>query len=206
MLRSIQNLGSMPLRVGFRSKSTNRSSLPLRNPPTSVRPPPTPPQPEKLVADIVYEDERFIVVNKPSRVAIQGQFGSPSRAGWEQICDSLRSRPESPSIHPVHRLDKATTGALLLSKSQLHAARLSQQLAKHQVQREYLAVVFGQLKVGFKGVVEHKLRVDEDRVRVVRGREGEPEGVEARTEWQCIASSVRFPMSKQVFELSSGHC
>lgn len=58
------------------------------------------------------------------------------------------------------------------------------------MQRQYLAVVFGQLKVGFKGVVEDKLRVDEDRVRVARGREGEPEGVEARTEWECVASSV----------------
>ncbi|GAA5843980.1 hypothetical protein JCM5353_000051 [Sporobolomyces roseus] len=179
---------------GTRAKSAVASnrSLPPQKP--SKRPPPPPSEPEKLLPDIVYEDERFLILNKPSGMAIQGQFGSPARRHWEDLCDSLRSRPESPSIHPVHRLDKATTGTLLIAKSTLHAARLSQQLEKHQIQRKYLAIVFGQLKVGFKGVVEDKLRVDEDRVRVARGREGEPEGVEARTEWECVASSPSYSL------------
>ncbi|GAA5835907.1 hypothetical protein JCM3766R1_005093 [Sporobolomyces carnicolor] len=164
-------------------------------PPRAPRPrPEATSEPDKLVPDIVYEDERYLVLNKPNGVALQGQFGSPARKQWDDLLDTLRGRPESPNVFPVHRLDKSTTGTLLVAKSQLHAARLSQQLAKHEIEREYLAIVHGQLRVGFKGTVADRLRVDDDRVRVARGREGEPEGVDARTDWECVANSPGFSL------------
>ncbi|GAA5943923.1 RluA family pseudouridine synthase [Sporobolomyces koalae] len=180
-------------RLGARAKSTLRSIPALaRSNPRSV---PARAQPEPpLVPDIVYEDDRFLVLNKPTGVALQGQFGSPARKLWDDLVETVRARKESPEIFPVHRLDKATTGTLLLAKSSLHAARLSQQLARHEVNREYLAVVYGQLKVGFRGIVADPLRVDDDQVRVDRGREGEPEGIAARTEWECIASSPSYSL------------
>ncbi|GAA5896759.1 RluA family pseudouridine synthase [Sporobolomyces salmoneus] len=171
-------------------RSTVRS-IPSR---IKSRPRPAPQEPDKLQPDIVYEDDRYLVLNKPNGIALQGQFGSPARKLWDDILETLKSRPGSPEVFPVHRLDKATTGTLLLAKSQLHAARLSQQLAKHQIQRQYLAIVYGQLKVGFKGTVAEQLRVDEDKVRVARGREGEPEGVDARTDWECVAASPSFSL------------
>lgn len=205
----------IPVRLApqIRQKSTARPVAPSLNKPrprrTTAAPPP-PPVPEKVEPDIVYEDEKFLVINKPNGLALQGQYGSPARKLWDDLFEGLstrlsllkwlvltsadetaiKSRPESPEVFPVHRLDKATTGTLLLAKSQLQAARLSQQLAKHEIDRRYLAVVYGELKVGFKGTVQEQLRVDEDKVRIARGREGEPEGVDARTDWECVAASV----------------
>ncbi|CEQ38992.1 SPOSA6832_00465 [Sporobolomyces salmonicolor] len=104
---------------------------------------------------------------------------------------ALTARKESPEVYPVHRLDKATTGTLLLAKSSLQASRLAKQLANHEVQRQYLAVVHGQLKVGYRGELDGRLRVDPDRVRVC----GEDEGVEAKTIWECLATSPRLAVA-----------
>lgn len=119
---------------------------------------------------------------------------------------ALKARPESPTVHAVHRLDKvrltalivdphssapalsqAVTGALLLAKSPAIATRLVQQLQRHEIQKMYLAVVHGQLRPGFEGDIRGHLRMDLERVRVC----GDDEGVEAHTQWQCISSSVR---------------
>ncbi|GAA5872518.1 hypothetical protein JCM16303_004545 [Sporobolomyces ruberrimus] len=189
----------IPVRLApqIRQKSTARPVAPSLNKPrprrTTAAPPP-PPVPEKVEPDIVYEDEKFLVINKPNGLALQGQYGSPARKLWDDLFEAIKSRPESPEVFPVHRLDKATTGTLLLAKSQLQAARLSQQLAKHEIDRRYLAVVYGELKVGFKGTVQEQLRVDEDKVRIARGREGEPEGVDARTDWECVAASPSYSL------------
>ncbi|GAA5902647.1 hypothetical protein JCM5296_000731 [Sporobolomyces johnsonii] len=168
-----------------------RSAPSSRSTPSSPRPAPPAPQapaPATLFDEsrsIVYEDDRFLVLNKPSGVALQGQYGSPPRRAWDDLVDALKARKESPEVYPVHRLDKATTGTLLLAKSSLHASRLAKQLENHEVQRQYLAVVHGQLKVGYRGELNGRLRVDPDRVRVC----AENEGVEAKTIWECLAAS-----------------
>ncbi|BGP21792.1 hypothetical protein JCM10295v2_000667 [Rhodotorula toruloides] len=143
-----------------------------------------------LVPRIVYEDDRHLVLNKPSNAALQGQHGSPARQRWDGLLDALKARPESPALHAVHRLDKAVTGALLLAKSPTIAARLVQQLQRHEIKKTYLAVVHGQLRPGFEGDIRNHLRKDLERVRVC----GETEGLEAHTQWQCISVSSRFSL------------
>jgi hypothetical protein len=67
------------------------------------------------------------------------------------------------------------------------AKKLSKQFQAHQIQRTYLAVVFGTLRVGFEGEIDERLRVDDDLVRLAE----EHEGMEATTRWKCLAASVR---------------
>ncbi|GAA6053529.1 hypothetical protein JCM3770_000311 [Rhodotorula araucariae] len=157
--------------------------------PAPPRPPP-PPRPAPPPPSILYEDARHLVIDKPAGVALQGQHGSPARHHWDHILAALKARPESPDIYTVHRLDKATSGALLLAKSRPIAHRLSQQLAKHDVDRTYLAVVHGQLLQGYHGQVDARLRIDDDRVRVC----AIDDGVDANTHWQCIAASRNFSL------------
>lgn len=93
-------------------------------------------------------------------------------------------------MHPVHRLDKATTGCLLVARTKQVAARLSLQLQAGQIHRTYLAVVHGQLKPGYQGTIEQRLRVDDDRVRIAWPDDSESDTLAAATEWECLASAV----------------
>ncbi|GAA5941940.1 hypothetical protein JCM10213_004341 [Rhodosporidiobolus nylandii] len=144
--------------------------------------PPSPPPPS---LDIRLSTPRYVVLNKPAGVALQGQHGSPARKGWDDLLAALRKEQGCEKAVPVHRLDKSTTGCLLLALSPLLASRLQTQLQQHAVKRTYLAVVHGRIKPGFVGAVDGRLRMDDDRVRVC----DEADGVEARTDWECLDSS-----------------
>ncbi|BGP36868.1 hypothetical protein JCM10449v2_000770 [Rhodotorula kratochvilovae] len=170
---------------GLAGKVPRTLGLASRKPrPAPAPPPPLPPP------SILYEDTRHLVIDKPGGVALQGQHGSPARQHWDHIVAALKARPESPEVYTVHRLDKATSGALLLAKSRPIAQRLSQQLAKHEVDRAYLAIVHGQLRAGYEGVIDTRLRVDDDRVRICAS----DDGVEAQTRWECLAASRNFSL------------
>ncbi|GAA5934167.1 hypothetical protein JCM3775_006924 [Rhodotorula graminis] len=184
-------------------RAATRLKPPRPQPPpraaTPARPPP-PPRPAPTPR-IIYEDARHLVIDKPSGVALQGQHGSPARQHWDQLVEALKARPESPELYTVHRLDKSTTGALLVAKSRTAAKTLSAQLAKHDVARSYLAVVHGQLREGFEGTVDRPLRLDHDKVRLCP----EGEGVHASTRWQCIAASRLFSLVRLEPETGRKH-
>jgi 23S rRNA pseudouridine955/2504/2580 synthase len=93
-----------------------------------------------LEAAVLFEDDALLAINKPSGVAVHG--GSGERLG---IIEALRSlRPEQRYLELVHRLDKETSGCLLLAKrrSALRAAHAA--LRERDVDKRYLALVSGQ--------------------------------------------------------------
>lgn len=102
--------------------------------------------PEDLPLDVIYEDDRILVVNKPQGMATHPAPGSPGGT----LVNALRGRgvalsDEGGSLRPgiVHRLDKDTSGLLVVAKdSQAHLA-LARQLATRSLSRRYLAVVWG---------------------------------------------------------------
>jgi 23S rRNA-/tRNA-specific pseudouridylate synthase len=89
----------------------------------------------------------------------------------------------------VHRLDRQTTGAMLLPTSQALARDLSQQFAAHTVEKTYLALVRGgaQSFTQKEGVLEERLMLEDGRVR--KAKKGE-EGTMTKTRWELVASSV----------------
>ncbi|SCZ90956.1 BZ3500_MvSof-1268-A1-R1_Chr1-3g02419 [Microbotryum saponariae] len=151
---------------------------------------PRPPLPKLL-----YQDNNLVVIDKPSGASLQGQYGTEARLNWEAILKGLKKRIDSGDLHPVHRLDKATTGTLILSKNAQAYKNLCSQLTRHEISRKYLAIVHGRLKPGYRDVIDAPLRVDQDRVRMdhepVTDLASEELGkiMEAKTEWECLASS-----------------
>ncbi|KAM0756673.1 pseudouridine synthase [Meredithblackwellia eburnea MCA 4105] len=139
----------------------------------------------KQLLEILYEDSMVLVINKPSGVAMQGQWGTTAREGWEKLLTEMKQRPESPVVFPTHRLDKGTTGALLLAKTQPAARQMSKQFKTSQVTKTYLALVHGAIKVGYKGAVTNPVKVKEDAVSCLE--EGSEDGAKATTEWECLA-------------------
>lgn len=142
---------------------------------------------------ILWEDHRALVINKPSNTAIQGAHSTTARKNWDALLADLQSRSESPELYPIHRLDKATTGTLLLAKSKLHAKRFSQALQSHQLERSYLAVTHGSIQPGFQATIEAALRVDDDLVRLATASDSST-AIEAVTRWKCLSSSERFSL------------
>jgi len=96
----------------------------------------------KLLDSIIYEDEDFLVLNKPSGTAVHG--GSGVKSG---VIETLRvARPESRFLELVHRLDKNTSGCLLIAKKRSALRYLQDLFREHKIQKKYLALVKGNVK------------------------------------------------------------
>ncbi len=123
---------------------------PLRLPePPSGGPRPASALLQKLVTDaIVYEDADLLVVNKPAGVAVHG--GSGMSHG---VIEALRSaRPDSPELDLVHRLDRETSGCLIVAKKRSALRDLHAQLREGSTDKRYLALVCGKWNLGTKRI------------------------------------------------------
>ena len=95
---------------------------------------------ELLEQGVLYEDEAFMVINKPSGYAVHG--GSGVNSG---IIEGLRAiRPNAPFLELVHRLDKDTSGCLLIAKKRSALKKLHTLFRDDLVQKTYIALLAGQ--------------------------------------------------------------
>ena len=92
-----------------------------------------------LAKRIIYEDSRILVLDKPSGLAVHG--GSGIFLGCIEALRYLR--PNLPSLELVHRLDRGTSGCLLIAKRRSALRRIHQLLREGQVHKRYLALVEG---------------------------------------------------------------
>lgn len=113
-----------------------------------VIPPPKPSKimPEKLPIDIVYEDEDLIVINKPKGMAVHPAPGTPAGTLVNALlahCKGLSAigGTERPGI--VHRLDKDTSGLIVVAKNDEAHHALQKQIQARTAERKYLALVWG---------------------------------------------------------------
>ncbi len=92
-----------------------------------------------IAENILYEDKRLLVLNKPSGFAVHG--GSGLSYG---VIEALRALfPDAPYLELVHRLDRDTSGCLLIAKKRSMLRFLHEQLREHRLQKHYLALVKG---------------------------------------------------------------
>ncbi len=89
---------------------------------------------------VVFEDDNILVINKPYGIAVQN--GSKVKVSIDTILSRLR--PEA-SLRLVHRLDRYTTGVLVLAKTKDTARELLKIFSAHQIEKKYLAVLSGVL-------------------------------------------------------------
>jgi 23S rRNA pseudouridine955/2504/2580 synthase len=92
-----------------------------------------------LQAMILHEDDALIVLNKPPGLAVQG--GTKTRRHIDGMLEALARKGEKPRL--VHRLDRDTSGLLVVAKSASSAARLARAFQRHEVQKLYWALVAG---------------------------------------------------------------
>jgi 23S rRNA pseudouridine1911/1915/1917 synthase len=147
-------------------------------------------RPEPIPLEILFEDEDLIVINKPAGLTVHPGAGQSEHTLVNALlshCATLSGigGKERPGI--VHRLDKETSGCLVVAKNDIAHRELSKQFATRTVEKIYLALVTGKLRKA-AGVIEEKIGrhpVHRQRMRVTSLR-----GRAAKTEYRVIRSSA----------------
>lgn len=138
----------------------------VRLPPVKTRTAPTPAAGPSLQPHILFEDDVLIVLNKPSGLAVHGGSGISSG-----VIEQLRhERPQQRMLELVHRLDRDTSGVLLLAKKRSALTALHAQLRNGAVGKHYLALVHGRWRNARQNVQlplhKYTLASGERRVRI----------------------------------------
>lgn len=111
--------------------------------------------PENIPLDIVYEDDTLLVVNKPAGMVVHPGHGNYSGTLINALVYHFENLPNNSSDRPglVHRIDKDTSGLLVIAKTEEAMAHLSKQFFDKTSEREYVALVWGNVEED-EGTVE----------------------------------------------------
>jgi 23S rRNA pseudouridine1911/1915/1917 synthase len=100
-------------------------------------------KPQDIALDIVYEDCDILVINKPRDLVVHPGAGNPDGTMLNALLHFYPKIADVPRAGIVHRLDKDTTGLMVVAKTVTAQTRLVEALQKHEITREYEAVVIG---------------------------------------------------------------
>ncbi len=130
-------------------------------------------EPEPIALDIVHEDDELLVVNKPAGLVVHPGAGNPAGTLMNGLLHRVPTLDAIPRAGIIHRLDKDTSGLLLVAKSLTAHTALVRLLADRDIERQYLAVCNGVLTGG--GTVREPIsRHPVDRKRMSVQQSGKP--------------------------------
>ncbi len=130
-------------------------------------------EPEPLSLDIVHEDEHLLVVNKPAGLVVHPGAGNPAGTLMNGLLHHASELEELPRAGIIHRIDKDTSGLLLVAKTLQAHTVLVRLLADRAISRSYLAVCTGVLTGG--GTIDEPIaRHPVDRKRMSVQQNGKP--------------------------------
>jgi 23S rRNA pseudouridine1911/1915/1917 synthase len=120
--------------------------------------------PEDIALDIVHEDDHLLVLNKPAGLVVHPGAGNPAGTLMNALLHHDPKLAELPRAGIVHRLDKDTSGLMVVAKTLPTCTALVDLLSRHEVERQYEAVVLGTMVAG--GTVDEPIgRSMGDRLR-----------------------------------------
>ena len=123
--------------------------------------------------DLLFVDAHVVVANKPSKLLVHRGWADDDDVAMFRVRDAVGEH-----VHPVHRLDRGTSGALLFARNKEAAAALCRAFEAGLIEKRYLALVRGLLAVD-SGVIDYA---------IPRGEDGSPR-VPAVTRFRCVARS-----------------
>lgn len=141
------------------------------------------PVPAKGAVDILYEDEDLVVINKQAGILIHPSHGHFDDTIGNYLMEHWRQTGDGAGFHPVHRLDKGTTGLLLVAKHPHGQDKLRQQLHSGAFRRRYLAVCQG-CPTPDCGIIDAPIAPMEGSLIA---REIRPDGQSARTHYRVLS-------------------
>ncbi|APD94658.1 23S rRNA pseudouridine(1911/1915/1917) synthase [Alteromonas mediterranea] len=110
---------------------------------------------QDIALDIVYEDEHILVINKPADLVVHPGAGNPSGTVLNALLNHVPEIDKVPRAGIVHRLDKDTTGLMVVAKTIPAQTHLVDQLQRREMSREYEAIALGTMVAG--GIVDEPI-------------------------------------------------
>ena len=165
-------VNSFKEKAGYKLKEGDRIEIIIPDKPDRIL------IPEDIPLDIILEDENIIIVNKPPNMVIYPAAGNRSGTLMNALiskCNKLASvgAPLRPGV--VHRLDKNTSGLLVIAKDDTAYYGLVDQFKRREVEKQYMALLYGNLKKNRGEIIARIGRSDSDRkkmsTRTKRGKE-----------------------------------
>ncbi len=163
--------------------------------------------PENIPLDVLYEDEHLIIVNKPAGMVVHpapGHYTGTLVHALLYHCDRLAGigGVERPGI--VHRIDKDTTGAIVVAKSDLAHQHLQGQIKAKTARREYWGIIYGSFptETGMIDLPIGRHKKDRKKMAVVPIEQG---GREAVTHWQTIERLGNYTLMQFLLETGRTH-
>lgn len=166
--------------------------------------------PEKMPLNIFYEDEEILIINKPPGLVVHPASGNYSGTLINGVAYYLQEKNKKiseetlPRFGLVHRIDKNTSGLLVLAKTSRAVASLAKQFFSHSIQREYQALVWGDLKEDKGTIIAHVGRHQRFRKLFEAYPEGDF-GKEAVTHYEVLERFGYVTLVKCVLETGRTH-
>ncbi|MGD9977057.1 MAG: RluA family pseudouridine synthase [Bacteroidales bacterium] len=173
-----------PVKSSYKVKPLDSISIVLAYPPRD-----TEIKAENIPLNIVYEDDELIVVNKPAGMVVHPAHGNFSGTLVNALLYHLRDVPlfKTGEIRPglVHRIDKNTSGILVVAKTEIAMNRLAKQFFDRTTSRKYIALVWGDMETNEGTITGNIGRSIRDRKRMQVFPDGD-QGKHAVTHWGVL--------------------
>ncbi len=134
-----------PVKSNYKIKPLDTISVVMNRPPREMEI-----VPEDIPLDVVYEDEDLMVINKPPGLVVHPGFGNYQGTLVNAVAYRLKDTPEydakDPRLGIVHRIDKDTSGLIVVAKNPYAKAHLSAQFFNKTTKRQYVALVWGSVE------------------------------------------------------------
>lgn len=153
----------IPVKSNYKVKPFDEIKVMLAHPPFENKI-----DPENIPLDIVYEDNDLLLINKPVGLVVHPGHGNYTGTLVNALAFHFENLPMNSSNRPglVHRIDKDTSGLLVIAKNDNAMAQLAKQFEEKTTEREYIAIVWGNIKDD-EGTIEGNLaRHTKDRMQM----------------------------------------
>lgn len=178
-------VGDKPVKSNYRIKPLDVVTLQLRRPKHELEI-----IPEPIPLDVVYEDEVLMVVNKPAGLVVHPGHGNYTGTLVNALAYYLQDDPlydpADPNVGLVHRIDKDTSGLLVIAKRAEAKAHLARQFFYKTTRRTYRALVWGRLKEAEGTIIGNIGRDERDRLQMAVYPEGSSKGKHAVTHYTLL--------------------
>ncbi len=156
---------------------------------------PTPPRtteilPEDIPLDIPYEDDDLLIVNKAAGMVVHPAYANYTGTMVNALYHHLRDQrlPDGSPVKPllVHRIDKNTSGLLVVAKNEIAQMRLAKVFFDHDLERKYWALAWGDFEEDEGTIVGNVGRNPKDRTMMAVFPKGSEQGKHAVTHWRVL--------------------